>query len=98
MTWILVSTIAAALQMAPSPGASSPVQTLSGAAVYAPPAVASAREVRDADKVLCRRSAETGSRLGGVTECATKAQWREREHANADALRQAQSKASQLRP
>ena len=92
MTPFFAMAFAAALQAA-SPGSAGPVHTIDGDHRPAAPAAAPAPED---DKVVCRHFTQTGSRLGGTTECATKAQWRERERDNADQLRQRQAKAYQF--
>lgn len=82
-----------ALQLAsPTAGASTPAPT----AVQNLPSRESAPD--DPDKVVCKRTANTGSRVGGAKECLTKAQWREREVLNAQAMRDLQSRANQIRP
>lgn len=78
------------------------LQTLSpGAASPAPPSTTAATPVpapTAKDPLVCRRTANTGSRLGGGKECMTKAQWAEREQGNAQNLRDMQTRSFQTRP
>ncbi len=62
------------------------------------PAIGSAPAASDADKIICRRTAVTGSRLGGDKVCLTKAHWAEQQRFDGDTLREVQTRASQLRP
>lgn len=50
-----------------------------------------AKDKPDADKLICRSSGETGSRLGGRRECHTKAEWDQIRMDNTEALRRATS-------
>ncbi len=45
--------------------------------------------------MVCRRTGHTGTLLGGEKECMTRAQWRERESANAEAVRTIQDRSRQ---
>lgn len=78
------------------------LQTLSpGAASPAPPSTTAAKPLpapTAKDPLVCRRTANTGSRLGGERECMTKAQWADRDQANAQNLRDMQTKSFQTRP
>ena len=58
---------AAALAAAPDPAAPAP-----------PAAVAPTAAASDANKVVCHNEEVTGSRLGNVRICMTRAQWDER--------------------
>lgn len=62
------------------------------------PPIGSVPAVSDTDKITCRRTAVTGSRLGGDKVCLTKAQWAEQQRFDGDILREVQTRASQLRP
>lgn len=88
---LLAFVVAAALGSSPAEPASTPAEK-SQAPLNAPPAAP------DADKLVCRRAAVTGSRLGGDEVCLTKAQWAERQRSDSETLRAVQSRATQLRP
>ncbi len=64
---------AAAVASAPDPESS---------ATAATPAVTPTPAVADANKVICHNEEVTGSRLGNVRVCMTKAQWDERSAAD----------------
>ena len=81
---------AAALQTL-SPGAAPPAPS----GVAPPPTSDAAVAPSDADKVICRRTANTGSRLGGAKECLTKAQWTDRDVQNAQMTRDIQARGFQ---
>ncbi len=81
--------LAAAVQAA-SPGAATP------ASAQVPPAAPAAlAPSAEGDKVICRRTANTGSRLGGSKECLTKAQWTDRDVQNAQMTRDMQARGFQ---
>ncbi len=95
MTSLSTLVLAAVLQAASPAPASGPAHAAAGTAPPASSAAFSAPQGLDMDRVVCRRLAETGSRLGGATQCATKAQWRQRELDTAEYIRGAQSKGIQ---
>ena len=80
----MLAILIAAVVAAPPPAAPT-------ASSKAPSATASA----DAEKVVCRRTANTGSRLGGSKECLTKAQWADRDVQNAQLTREIQDRGYQ---
>lgn len=81
---ILIAALAATLQGAPASNPTAPVN--------APTAGAAAA----ADPVICRRIADTGSRVGGARECLTKSQWAERQRVDAQNLRDSQTRGFQF--
>jgi hypothetical protein len=61
----------------------------------APPATTTATANTDEDPVVCKRVAETGSRLGKKKICKPKSEWEKRSKSDQDALRTIQQKGVQ---
>jgi len=57
-------------------------------------AASSAKNALDPNKVICKTTEVTGSRLGGERTCMTRARWDEVSRANSQAVENAQTQGS----
>jgi hypothetical protein len=77
-----------------APAATAPA----GTAAPAPAPIRAAQNDAGANRPICKREEEIGTRLGGTRICHTRAQWDEISHYAADRLRASQALGNHMSP